>query len=198
MTTTVGSLIAFVITAVAFWFGIRWMIATLSKYRGSRVVTCPEIGRPSVVELDAIHASLTSTVGLPDVRLEDCWRSPMKKQVGQECLVDLDVAPGKSLVNGVLMRWYRGKHCVYCSKPFPELHWIDHYPALLSPGGKLTSWPEVNQYNLWDVLETHMPVCWNCYIAQKFRLDHPDLVVYRPWQKSVIGGVDGSSASRRI
>jgi hypothetical protein len=198
MNTAAGSLIAFVITAVAFWFGIRWMIGTLSKYRGKRVVTCPENGRPSVVELDALHASLTSTVGLPDVRLENCWRWPMKEQCGQECLVDLDVAPGQCLVSGVLTRWFRGKNCVYCNYAIPDLHWIDHHPALLSPGGKLRTWLEVNQDNIWDVLETHMPVCWNCYIAQKFRLDHPDLVVYRPWLKGIPGGADGPSASHRI
>jgi hypothetical protein len=48
------------------------------------------------------------------------------------------------------------------------------------------------------VLGTHMPVCWNCYIAQKFRLDHPDMVVYRPWQKGTFGGGDGLSTPRHI
>jgi hypothetical protein len=45
--------------------------------------------------------------------------------------------------------------------------------------------------NLWNVLDTHLPVCWNCYIAQQFRLDHPDLVVYRPWRANT------ASVSRR-
>jgi hypothetical protein len=197
MNTAAGSLIAFVITAVAFWFGLRWMVKALSGYRGSKVVY-PETGRSTVIELDAVDASLTSTVDLPDVPLKHYWHWPIKEQRGHEGLVDLDVRTGQCLISGVLMRWYRGKHCVYCCKPFPELHWIDHHPALLSPGRKLRSWFEVNQDNLWDVLETHMPVCWNCYIAQKFRLDHPDLAAYRPWQNGVPVGVDGSSASRRI
>jgi hypothetical protein len=47
------------------------------------------------------------------------------------------------------------------------------------------------------VLETHSPVCWDCYIAQEFRRDHPDLVVLRPWQNGSYGGVDGLSAPRR-
>jgi hypothetical protein len=25
-------------------------------------------------------------------------------------------------------------------------------------------------------------VCWNCYIAQSFAIEHPELVVYRPWR----------------
>jgi hypothetical protein len=49
---------------------------------------------------------------------------------------------------------------------------------------------------LTTVLETHAPICWNCYIAQTFRLDHPELVVFRPWRNGVSGGADGSSAPR--
>jgi hypothetical protein len=196
MDTAVGSLIAIIITAAALWFGIRWLVRSSSTYRGPRIVTCPETKKPTIVEVDALHASLTSTVGLPDIRLKDCTRWPIKEQCGQECLMDLDVAPGRCLVSGVLMRWYRDKNCVLCRKPFPELHWADHRPALLSTDGTLLSWSEVNLDKLPEVLETHSPVCWDCYITQEFRLDHPDLVTFRPWRNNISGDVDGSSASR--
>jgi hypothetical protein len=197
MDTAVGSLIAIALLPAALWFGIRWLVRSSSRYRGSRLVTCPETKKPAIVEVDALHASLTSTVRLPDIRLENCSRWPLKGQCGQECLTNLDVAPGRCLVSGVLMRWYRDKNCVYCGKEFPELHWLDHRPALLSPGGTLVSWSEVNMDRLQNVLETHSPVCWDCCIAQEFRLDHPDLVVYRPWLNDISGGADGSSVSRR-
>ena len=196
METAVGSFIAILILAAALWCGIRWLVRSSSKYRGSRIVTCPETKKPAIVEVDSLHASLTSTVGLPDIRLEDCSRWPIKKQCGQECLIDLDVAPERCLVSGVLMRWYRDKSCVYCRKGFPELHWVDHRPALRSPGGELQGWHEVNLDRLPTVLATFSPVCRDCYIAQKFRLDHPDLVVFRPWRNGISGDVDGSSASR--
>ena len=83
-----------------------------------------------MVEVDALHASLTSTVGRPDIRLENCWRWPLKEPVRTGVPANLDVAPGECLVSGVLMRWYRGKNCVYCGKPFEELQWMDHKPAL--------------------------------------------------------------------
>lgn len=197
METAVGSLIALVAIAAALWFGIRWLVRSFSKYTGPQIVTCPETKKPAIVEVDSLHASLTSTVGLPDIRLQDCSRWPIKKQCGQECLTDLDVAPDRSLVSGVLMRWYRDKNCVYCSKLFQEVHWADHRPALLSPDGRLLAWNAVNLDNLQNVLETHSPVCWDCYIAQEFRLDHPDLVVFRPWRNEICGDADGSSASRR-
>jgi hypothetical protein len=33
-----------------------------------------------------------------------------------------------------------------------------------------------------------MPVCWGCYVAQSFRREHPELVVYRPWRDGVSSG----------
>jgi len=198
METAIGLLMVIALLAVALWFGIRWLIRSSSRYRGQRIVTCPETKGPAIVEVDSLHASLTSTVGLPDIRLKDCSRWPIKGECGQECLTELDVAPERCLVSGVLMRWYNDKNCVYCRNTFPELHWTDHRPALLSPAGKLTSWNEVNLHELRTVLETHLPVCWNCFIAQSFRRDHPDLVVFRPWQKDISGDADGSSASRHF
>jgi hypothetical protein len=197
METAVGSLIAIIIIAAALRVCIRWLVRSSSRYRGTRIVTCPETKKPTIVEVDALHASLTSAVGLPDIRLKDCTRWPIKEQCGQECLMDLDVAPERCLVSGVLMRWYSGKKCVYCNKHFQELHWVDHQPALLSPEGELLSWNAVNPDSLRNVLETHSPVCWDCYIAQRFRLDHPDLVVFRPWRNGISGDADGSSVSRR-
>jgi len=196
MDTATGSLIVIVLLAAALFFGLRWLVRSTSKYRGSRTVTCPETRRPTIVEVDALHASLTSIVAAPDIRLKDCSRWPIKEQCGQECLTDLDVAPDQCLVSGVLMRWYRGRKCVYCRQPFAEIHWSDHRPALRSPEGQLLAWDEVSLDQLQQVLETHLPVCWNCYIAQKFRADHPDLVVFRPWRNDIHGGPDGSSVSR--
>ena len=196
MDTAVGSLIALVAIAAALWFAIRWLVRSFSKYRGPRIVTCPETKKPAIVEVDSLHASLTSTVGLPDIRLQECSRWPIKEQCGQECLMDLDVAPDRCLVSGVLMRWYRDKHCAFCRKAFHEIHWVDHRPALRTPAGKLVSWNEVDFDKLRNVMETHSPVCWDCYIAQDFRGHHPDLVVFRPWQTDISGGVDGSSAPR--
>ena len=195
---TAAYLILIALIASASYVGVKWLVRAYSRYRGTKIVTCPETGRPAIVEIDAIHASLTSTVGLPDIRLEKCWRWPVNEQCGQECLTNLDVAPGQCLVSGVLIRWYRGKTCFYCGKPFEELQWIDHRPALQSPEGELVRWSAVPVENLSTVLETHLPVCWNCYIAQSFRRDHPDMVVYRPWRNDIPGGADSLSASRHL
>jgi hypothetical protein len=191
---TPGYLIVIALVMTAVYFGIRWLVRAQSRYRGPKLVTCPETRRPAIVEVDALHASLTATVGLPDIRLESCSRWPIKEQCGQQCLTNLDVAPAQCLVSGVLMRWYRGKTCVYCGHSFAEVHWTDHRPALLSPDGSLVRWNALRVDDLSTALGTHLPVCWNCYIAQTFRRDHPDLVVYRPWLNGVTERSDRTSA----
>ena len=190
-----GYLVLAVLVVTAVYFGIRWLAR--SRYGGTRPVTCPETGNRALVEVDALHASLTSTVGLPDIRLEHCSRWPLNEQCGQECLVDLDVAPGQCLVSGVLMRWYRDKNCVYCGKRLSELHWLDHRPALLGTEGKLLSWNAVTADKLETVLATHSAVCRNCDRAQGNRVDHPAAVIYRPRLNDNSGGADGLSAPRR-
>jgi hypothetical protein len=137
---TAAYFIVILAVATALYFSVRWLVKSYAQFRGTRRVSCPETGRPALVEVDALRASLTSTVGLPFVQLQNCSRWPLKEQCGQECLVNLDVTPGECLVSGVLTRWYRGKNCVYCTRPFQELHWIDHHPALRSPGGELVTW----------------------------------------------------------
>jgi hypothetical protein len=193
---TEAYLILFALIASASYIGIKRLLSAYTRYRGTKIVTCPETGRPTMVEVDALHAYLTSTVGLPDIRLQNCRRWPQNAQCGQQCLTDLDVAPDECLVSGVLMRWYRGKNCCYCGKPFEELHWVDHKPALRSPEDLLVQWSGVSVENISMVMETHLPVCWDCYIAQSFVREHPDLVVYRPWRNDIPGGADGLSASR--
>jgi hypothetical protein len=186
------------IVATALYFCIRRLVNSFSKFGGSRAVTCPDNGKRTLVEVDAMHATLTSALKRPDIRLQNCSRWPLKQDCGQECLVNLDVAPDDCLVSGVLMRWYEGKICVYCRKQFEGLNWMDHRPALRTPAGTLIEWGEVTVEDMPMVLETHFPVCWDCYIAQTFKRDHPDLVVYRPWQNSSHGGTASSSVSHRL
>jgi hypothetical protein len=195
---TAAYLILAALVATALYFGIRRLVSAFLKVQGSRTVTCPETGKSTIVKVDAVHAALTSTLGSQDIRLRDCSRWPLKRECGQECLVNLDVAPGDCLVSGVLMRWYNGKICVYCRKEFGEINWVDHRPALRTPEGKLIEWREVTTDEVPIVLQTHFPVCWDCYIAQSFRRDHPDLVVYRPWRNSNPGGMDHTSMPRHL
>jgi hypothetical protein len=183
--TTVAYLLVTLLLATGLYFGIRYLGRAYFRYKDSKIITCPDTGEAAIVEVDAVHAALTSMVGEPDIRLQNCWRWPLHENCGQQCLTQLDVAPAECLVQGVLMRWYDSKSCVYCGKPFEEIQWASHKPALQSPDGKLVEWREVPIQNIETVMKTYMPVCWDCYIAQSFRRDHPELVVYRPWRDGI-------------
>jgi hypothetical protein len=82
MNTT--ALIVTVLVVIALYFGVRYLVRAFQRYQGTRIVTCPETGRPAIVEVDAIHAALTSAAGIPDIRIENCWRWPLKENCGQE------------------------------------------------------------------------------------------------------------------
>jgi hypothetical protein len=132
-----------------------------------------------MVELDARHAALSSLIGQTDLRLESCWRWPLREDCGQECLMQFDVAPEECLVRSVLEKWYRHKRCVFCSRSFDEVDLMDHKPALLNPEGITVEWKQIPLTAAGEAMATYLPVCWNCHIAQTFRREHPDLVVDR-------------------
>lgn len=179
MMTILFYLIASASVAVLIYLGIRYFVRASRQFRGAQVVICPETERQAMVEVDARRAALTSLIGQTDIRLESCWRWPLKKDCGQECLTQLAVAPPECLVGSVLMKWYRGKKCAFCERPFGEIELFDHKPALVNPEGITLEWGEISLPTLMDVLKTHEPVCWNCHIAQTFRREHPDLIVDR-------------------
>ena len=151
------------------------------KFRGKRVITCPENRKPAAVDVDVRRAALTAIVGEPHLRLKDCSRWPEKKDCGQECLLQVELAPADCLVRNMLTSYYEGKHCVVCGQSFSELNLLDHKPALMTNEGVTVEWSDFRPEALPEVLATHWPVCWDCHIAETFRRKYPKLVVDRTW-----------------
>jgi hypothetical protein len=149
------------------------------RFRGTRIITCPETKEPAAVEVDAPHAASSATLAAPQLRLRDCSRWPEKRHCGQECLSQIEAAPDDCLVRTILTRWYQGKSCAFCGKPFGEIHWHDNRPALLSPEHKLVEWRELQPETIPAALESYRPICWNCHVAETFRRMNPDRVVDR-------------------
>ena len=177
----VSLLIVSIIALATGYFAIPYLIRAFRRYQGARVVTCPETHAPVTVEIDARHAALTSIIGRPEIRLDHCSRWPINQDCGQECMVDLEGIAPDCLVKGILTKWYRGKSCAYCAKQFTEIRWSDHKPALQNADGMLLDWSHVPFEHLNQTMATSLPVCWDCYIAQSFKREHPDLVTFRPW-----------------
>jgi hypothetical protein len=154
---------------------------TFWKFRGKRVVTCPETGKPVGVDVDAVHAAATAALGGgADLRLKDCTRWPERETCGQECLSQIEAAPEDCAVRKILRTWYAGKACVLCRANIGEIRWTDHKPAFLSIGATPLAWQDVRPEDLNAVLATHRPICFDCYVAESFRLKHRDLVVDDP------------------
>lgn len=154
------------------------------RFRGKRLVTCPETKKAAALEVAAGHAPREALVGRWHLQLDDSSRWPERQACGQECLSQIEAASEDRLVWTIVSRWYEEQTCVYCQKPFGQIKRLDHRPALLDANRKTGQWDEVAAEKLPEVLATHRPVCWNCHIAQTFRREHPDLVVDRPRKRA--------------
>jgi hypothetical protein len=148
-------------------------------FRGKRLVSCPETHQPAAVRVAAGKAAAEAMVGKKELRLNECSRWPEKQDCPQDCLAQIEEAPKACLVWTIMNRWYEGQKCVYCGKPFGEIHWHDHPPALRNKEGKTVQWNEVPTENLQATLGKCHPVCWSCHVAETFRREHPELVVDR-------------------
>ena len=82
--------------------------------------------------------------------------------------------------NELLKHFFDGKECAICKRPIPPVHGMGLKPGLLNPATHEThSWLEIPNVNLSTALETHLPLCSECEVAESFRQRFPDLVVDR-------------------
>jgi hypothetical protein len=154
------------------------------RFRGQRLVTCPETKQPAAVRVAAGPVAVEATVRKPHLRLSECSRWPERQGCGQDCLSQVQADPENCLVWNIVTTWYEGQECVYCHKPFGHIEWHDHRPALMDVDRKTVQWSEVAPEKLPEAMATHWPVCWNCHIAETLRREHPELVTDRNRQAS--------------
>ncbi|HKV25566.1 MAG TPA: hypothetical protein VJN93_13315 [Candidatus Acidoferrum sp.] len=175
---TIGIIVAVVVllvVGVGLWRAGREYL----KFRGKRIVSCPETHEAAGVRVAAGSAAVKAIVGREELHLKECSRWPEREDCGQGCLAQIEEAPNACLVTTIVTRWYQGKECAYCHKPFGDVKWDTHKPALVSAEGKTVQWNEVPVDKLQETMKTHLPVCWDCHVAETFRRVHPELVVDR-------------------
>ena len=129
-------------------FRLSRAVRVYLAFRGNRLVSCPENHRPAAVRVAAGKAALEAVMGNQELRLSACSRWPERQDCPQECLAQIEEAPKACLVWTIINRWYQGQECVYCHKPFADIHWHDHPPALLNKDGKTVQWNEIPAENL--------------------------------------------------
>lgn len=168
-------------------FALTMAVGSYLRYRGKRVITCPETKNPAAVHVNVINAAREAVLGKHHLRLDQCSRWPERQNCGQECLSEIEADPASCMVWNMVEDWYKGKSCAYCQKTFHEIHWHDRQPALLGPDRNTAQWNEIPAENLPMVFQNFLPVCWNCFIAENFRRQHPELLVDRRWGRGAGG-----------
>jgi hypothetical protein len=174
-----AALTALYVLCNVVYYAARMALAAFMRYRGKRVVVCPETRKYVAVEVDALHAAATAAKGEPELVLRSCTRWPERADCDQACVHQIERAPEDCRVRTMLDEWYALRACHFCGKAFGEISWTDHKPALLSPEHLIIEWTELPPERVPEALQTHRPVCWDCAVAETFRATHPELITDR-------------------
>ena len=185
---TITYAITTLVVLTAAYIVLKKALGAYLKFRGARIIICPENCKHAAVEVDTGRAALTAISGEPKLQLKNCSRWPELQDCGQDCLRQIELSPEECLVRNILADWYRGKKCIHCGKPIGEIDWLENKPALQTPQGLTVQCSEIPPELLPDVLSTHLPVCFDCHVAERFRRLYPDLVVDRTWKTEVHRG----------
>ena len=143
------------------------------RYRGKRIVVCPETQQPVGAEIGAMRAAAGRFV------ITSCSRWPERAGCDQACAPAIAASPQETLVTDIVTRWYAGRVCVLCGQPIQGLGGAI-VPALRNSAGVITPWSNMRPEELPSLLGTAVAVCASCELAEHFRRVHPELVVERP------------------
>lgn len=169
------ALAVILLAGVAVWrLGSTWW-----KYRGQRVITCPENQRPAGVVVDATHAAASLFGKAPELQLSECSRWPEKAGCGQECLSEVREFGADCLVRNIIVKWYRDKVCAACGRAIGEIDWTGSRPALLAADQVSVEWNQIPADKLLGTLAAALPICFACHTANRLVKEHPELVTER-------------------
>lgn len=175
--------ILMLIGIVVFLYALVALLAYL-RLRGTRIVVCPETREPAAVTVDAGHAALSAVREKTDIELTSCSRYRGKPQCDQACAQQIAAAPTETRATTILKKWFAGKSCAMCRRPIPPIHTAEQRPGLMNvttPAHELLGWDEIpGDEHLPAMLQSHLPVCSNCVLAEQFRRQFPELVTDRP------------------
>lgn len=173
-----GTIYVVAVFAAVVAFFIIVAARMFARYRGARVVTCPETSRPAVVKVDAGHAALSAAWDRLDLRLENCSRWPDRGRCGEPCVSQIATAPHDCLLRTLLEKWYAGKRCAICDRPVKLLAYHQQ-PGLLNREGRAVDFAAMRPEDLVASLGDCKPLCFDCLLAEQFRQQHPELVTDR-------------------
>ena len=96
------TLLALAAALTVITFELLRSLGVYRKFRGDRIISCPENHRPAAVRVAAGKAAIEATVGTPHLQLSECSRWPEMGGCGQECLSQIQEAPKACLVSNIV------------------------------------------------------------------------------------------------
>jgi hypothetical protein len=170
-----GTGIGFILAALVLVAMTIVFIGLYVRYRGKRIVTCPETTLPVSTEVNAALAAGTWITTQPRFVVTACSRWPEHEGCAQACALQIEASPEETLVRNIVTRWYGERTCVYCAKPIADIGGLVS-PALLTSDGKLCEWIDVATDDLPRFLANSVAVCATCELAEDFRRRFPERV----------------------
>jgi hypothetical protein len=83
------AVIAPIVAVGAVYVVVPVVADTYRRFRGKKMVTCPETGAPAEIELNASHAAATSATGIPEAEVIQCSRWPERHYCAQDCVAQI-------------------------------------------------------------------------------------------------------------
>ncbi|HEY7862583.1 MAG TPA: hypothetical protein VIE39_02925 [Thermoanaerobaculia bacterium] len=179
-----GALVVLMLLGAVLYPRLREAATAWRRARDRRVIVCPETGRAEGVALDSTGAAKAAFLGGESFQLSSCTRWPERAGCGQECLSQIASTPDGCSIRARLEQWYSGKRCAFCGLSFTAIGWLDHKPGLLDPQRNVVEWSDIRAEALPEALERCRPICWNCTMAEGFRIRHPELVIDDPLRRA--------------
>jgi hypothetical protein len=94
----------------------------------------------------------------------------------------LTASPLDKPAMAILRNWYAGRECAVCRREIGPVQGLERRLGLLSvaaPAHEILTWEEIPTDQLPGLLESHLPVCAGCTLAESFRRQFPDRVTDR-------------------
>ena len=174
---------AIAVVAIAAAYAII-RVHEVMRFQGRMLIRCPETRQPAAVKVSFSSALMSAMAGRPHLVLCECSRWPERADCDQHCLPQVQYDPEYHRVWNIMSHWYEHKKCFFCKKPIEMLSHLDRQPGLLTPEKKTVEWTEVAAEKLPELLPVSSPVCWSCHMIETVIREHPDRIVFRPWEKS--------------
>jgi hypothetical protein len=83
---------------VAVAFGLTMAVRSYLRYRGKRVITCPETANHAAVHVNVVNAAREAAFGKHHIRLDQSSRWPERQNCGQECPSQIEAHPKGCMV----------------------------------------------------------------------------------------------------